>query len=704
MAAKDFTGKTVLDAPAIWKIAVAKLATSGLTEKDGHALKMSAMTATESGAAKLWKGGHPALRIPYFDPWNTTVPMINGLDPSGPFYRARCLTDPLPILPPDDKGKPRRFPKYAQAFGSRVRAYFPPTVNWREVLEDTARPIVITEGELKAAAGAKHGFPTIGLGGVWSFMAGKMDYELLPELHVPWELRQVYIAFDSDIAIKPEVQNALSALTARLIKRGALVYRIDLPQPDDLKVGLDDYLLTKGANLKALMKAAPRLEDWQSQYQMSDTGPINNLHNVGVAMRSAPDIKDVFAFDQMQVEPSVIQPLLDDDADTFTRRRWTDHDVSRTQDWLQGYGGLSRIGDNDVRTAIKLRSYQKPFHPVRDYLRSVTWDKKPRLTGWLARYFGVEQNEYTDAMGRMVLIAMVARVEKPGCKCDYMMVLVDPKQGEGKSTALSILASEEYFSDQLPKLDGNDEKRLSSHLNGKWLIEIAELSAMRKAEVEDIKRFITRQTEKYTRMYGKTESIEPRQCVFVGTTNEEKFLKDETGNRRFWPVHSGKIDLSGLRADRDQLFAEAFIMYQAGEKWYPTPDLEARLFNPEQDKYFAGGDWDDFIKEHLNHTYKIVSMDPVRLASFTVTTNSVAEEGLNFEKKSIHSGISNKIATTLKRLGWTEKRSNGTRRFLPPPGFTGYSDDDSTTGSVPPAPSSPKPKSIAKRNADGKKY
>jgi predicted P-loop ATPase len=263
----------------------------------------------------------------------------------------------------------------------------------------------------------------------------------------------------------------------------------------------------------------------------------------------------------------------------------------------QATSGLAEIGLNVTRQAVELCARDCAFHPVRDYLDGLLWDRTPRLDGWLATYLGAERSPYVDGIGRMFLIAMAARIFDPGCKADYMLVL-EGDQGGRKSSACAILA-DQWFSDALPDLHARNDKDTSQHLRGKWLIEVAELSATSRADTEHLKAFITRRVEKFRPSYGRLDVDEPRQCLFVGTTNKATYLRDETGARRFWPVAVGTIDLDKLADDRDNLFAEAVYRYRAGEPWWPNEKFEREHIKPQQDERFEDDPWDELIEKYI---------------------------------------------------------------------------------------------------------
>src|SRR5215475_4150500 len=216
-----------------------------------------------------------------------------------------------------------------------------------------------------------------------------------------------------------------------------------------------------------------------------------------------------------------------------------------------------------VETAVRTLANHHQFHPVRDYLDGLVWDGVPRIDRWLVTYGGAEDTEYAQAVGALVLVAAVRRVREPGCKFDEMVVL-ESEQGRNKSKALEILAVEpEWFTDNLPL--GLPAKETIEALSGHWIVEVSELQGMRKSDIDKVKAFLSRNTDRARMSYDRTVTEARRQCVIIGTTNSEQYLRDLTGNRRFRPVRVERFDLEGLRRDRDQLWAEAAAREAGGE-------------------------------------------------------------------------------------------------------------------------------------------
>lgn len=230
-----------------------------------------------------------------------------------------------------------------------------------------------------------------------------------------------------------------------------------------------------------------------------------------------------------------------------------------------------RAGKEFFWMVVENEARKNAVHPVKTYLSKLAWDHHPRLDRWLIEYGKAADEPYVRAVGALALIAAVRRIRSPGFKHDEMLVL-ESEQGTDKSTALSTLAvREEWFTDSLP-LDA-DDKRVIESLRGRWIVEAAEMSGLRRADVEHLKAFLSRRYDRARLAYGRLTEEVPRQCVIFGTTNSAFYLKDSTGNRRFWPVKIQKFDLNSLQRDRDQIWAEAAVREASGESSRLDPAL-----------------------------------------------------------------------------------------------------------------------------------
>ena len=385
---------------------------------------------------------------------------------------------------------------------------------------------------------------------------------------------------------------------------------------------------------------------WQQEAKKNAKGAmVPNYENAILALESDPDVRDVFAYDQMLRTVVMTHEIGRID----TTHRWvTETDVCDLLRWLQQQG-MTHMKLETARAALNRQAQQNAFHPVIDYLVSTEWDRVPRLGTWLTVHLGAELSKYNEHIGRMFLISMVARVINPGCQADHMIVLEGP-QGILKSSACRVLGGP-WFSDNMPDI-AVAAKDASAHLKDKWLVEVSELHAMNRAEATLLKSFISRTVERYRPSYGRQEVREPRQCVFVGTTNMDQYLKDPTGGRRFWPVRcgvSGYIDLDLLEQNRDQLFAEALDAYNTGGMWWPDQQFERELIKPEQAARYTGDIWED----------KIETFIAVR---DRVTILELAKDCLGFIDKELRSDHAQRIASILREQGW-ELRRSGSNRF-----------------------------------------
>lgn len=325
----------------------------------------------------------------------------------------------------------------------------------------------------------------------------------------------------------------------------------------------------------------------------------------------------------------------------------TDSDVLALQAWLfdQPESTRVRASPEVAQAGVMTAAMERKFHPVRDYLRGLTWDGRRRMDRLFADYFGAMQSDYVRDASRCFLIGAVARVMAPGCKLDTMVVL-EGKQGGGKSTAISVLGGDWFADSPIP----DKQPDCYQVLRGGWLYELAELASLRGRDVERIKAFITSRSDRYRPSYGRNPVDVPRQTVFIGTTNASAYLSDDTGNRRYHPIACGAIDLEALRRDRDQLWAEAMAAHAAGAPWHLVgASAEAQATVTE-------------YRRHQDPWEGYVAAIPAATAALTIG-EMLCELGVEPGRQTRTDEM--RLSGVLQRAGWSKRRTCvlGVRRW-----------------------------------------
>jgi len=293
----------------------------------------------------------------------------------------------------------------------------------------------------------------------------------------------------------------------------------------------------------------------------------------------------------------------------------------------------------NVRDAVTQLCLENSLHPIRQMLDDLVWDGTPRLDHWLATYLAAEDTELNLAIGVTMLIAAVRRVREPGAKYDTIPIL-EGKQGTGKSTALHILAGDGFHSDN--EILTLDTKAQMEAMEGVWIYELSEISGLRKAEIERTKAFASRQIDRARMSYGRFSESRGRQTIFVGTTNDEKYLRDTTGNRRFLPIKTGQINLGALALDRDQLWAEAAHREALGESITLPPELWGAAA-AEQVERLEDDPWLEKLASIRGRAFD----DEVR-----AFTHELLGITLNIELDRQNNGHTKRLSGLMRSLGW----------------------------------------------------
>jgi predicted P-loop ATPase len=341
------------------------------------------------------------------------------------------------------------------------------------------------------------------------------------------------------------------------------------------------------------------------------------------------------------------------------RRVWEDAD---TQQLIAHFGYRERWEppENIVNGALSVYTDDHQYHPIREYLTSLTWDGEQRVETLFPRYAGAGDDPYTRAVSRCLLVAMVARVmlevtdgySKAGqyAKHDHVVVL-EGKQGTGKSTFCQVLGGDYYKS---LHLDLRNPKETIGNMQGGWVIELAEFLCRSRADADALKDFLSKPVDTYRAPYDRTAKQVPRQGVLIATLNPEDdmgYLQDQTGNRRFWPIATGRIDINALRYDRDQLLAEAFFLYRQGVPWY-LDDSEIVKMATEQQALRTNVDvWADSIATWIDREIKNGTLPD------KIPRDFIASDILNISVRDHNRRTFTRIAHVMHALGWASTRA-----------------------------------------------
>lgn len=382
-----------------------------------------------------------------------------------------------------------------------------------------------------------------------------------------------------------------------------------------------------------------------------DKRPKATLRNLFHALTSCPELRGVFRFDvwKSTVILACAPPWAPDYRDF--PRPLCDTDYFGLRVFLEGLKDFNlTFAKEVVADAIERVARLNPKDDVVDYLSALKWDGMPRLDNWLHAYLRAEKSTINAFMGSKWMIGAIARAYRPGCKMDFTLVL-EGKQGIGKSTAFQTLF-DPWFMEGMPD---PDSPHAAFEIQGHWCVESSELSTISRADQRAMKSFLTKKKDVFRQPYGRNFVTVDRRCVFCATTNEQHYLRDASGARRYWCVacDAQNFDIAGLKRDRDQLFAEAKYRFEQGEEWHPKSENEVAMLREMQGEREEENIFAPKLSEWLER--------PTTEKAITLTQ---AMEALGLETKFTQKATEYRIADALKSLGYVSKRQrmpDGTR-------------------------------------------
>ena len=375
---------------------------------------------------------------------------------------------------------------------------------------------------------------------------------------------------------------------------------------------------------------------------------MTKRQNVYLMLKHDPMLADLIAFDEIAQRVIVRRPIPVDDEladETGFPKKLDGIQRSRLLRYLEKNPSLPRFSDNDIKGGIEDFADRAKFNSLADHLSGLKWDGKMRMHRLFEHYFGAAHDGPVTADGNSLylvslstwfLTGLVRRALQPGCTNQYVVAL-GGKQGIGKSSGLKALCGEQWFSDRMPnmKLKDSDPKRFYDMLRGRWIIEIAEGKSIKGADPDGLKEFITQATDEFKPAYEADQVVMPRSFVFVITRNgDQGFLRDTTGNRRFWPIDCVNVLVEDIERDRDQLIAEAvdYVRFAADHAcgdlpFFPDDAFEAQFLKPLQEKLVELNEFDEMVVEFLAD-YALNRVKPIAIIRAVLGRNSVSPKEL----------------------------------------------------------------------------
>lgn len=349
--------------------------------------------------------------------------------------------------------------------------------------------------------------------------------------------------------------------------------------------------------------------------------PILDIRNVVLILERSEEFKSFVWYDDFH-------------KNIFTSKgAWDESDTLQLTFKLQKVYGMSRLSDDIVRKAIVIYAQNNQRNEPRDWMESLRWDGVERLHQFFSDYLGAEKSAYSSAVGVNLFTALAARIYKPGCKFDCMIIL-EGTQGSFKTQAVNLIGGPWYAEATTSVMD----KDFMLGAQGKLIMELAELDSLRNAENTKIKSIMSRREDVFRVPYGRYFQKFPRTCVFIATTNESTYLKDNTGARRFWPIKCGKIDLEAIKRDREQLFAEGVSYFKVGNPWWLMPEEETLKI---QEARRQDDEWEDIIEDYL------IGKDDTRIKDIA--------DHLGIPNAKLDKLIQRRIGAILRRIGWDKR-------------------------------------------------